>query len=109
MGFWAGAWLHDAPDSEYGADGKRAIVKHLCFGPLETQIWYESKDGQYFCEHQLIEGLQAGDRFVDAVSRRDMLEVLANEIALCEKHSKPEWSLLFQAEKEKLENNLNFM
>ena len=50
MGFWVGNWLHDPPSKEYDSTGKRAIIKHLCFGPVETQTWYESVDGQYYCE-----------------------------------------------------------
>ncbi|MCI9375859.1 MAG: hypothetical protein HFF85_05635 [Oscillibacter sp.] len=102
MGVWAGAWLHDEPDRKFDSQGNRAIVKHLCFGPAETQIWYETADGQYFCELHVIEGIQAGDRFVDFIGKSKMLEVLESEIALCETCNAPELAVLFQAEKEKL-------
>ena len=97
-----GAWLHDEPDRTFDSRGNRAIVKRLCFGPAETQIWYETADGQYFCERHMIEGIQAGARFVDFISKSKMLEVLKSEIAVCETCNAPELAVLFQAEKEKL-------
>ncbi len=102
MSFWAGAWLHDAPDEAFDHTGKRVIVKRLCFGPAETQIWYEATDGQYFQELHIEEGIQAGERYVDVISKSAMLNVLKTEIALCEKYNEPEMSILFQTEKEKL-------
>ncbi len=102
MEVWVGAWLHDEPDRTFDSRGNRAIVKRLCFGPAETQIWYETADGQYFCERHMIEGIQAGARFVDFISKSKMLEVLKSEIAVCETCNAPELAVLFQAEKEKL-------
>ena len=102
MGLRIGAWLHDVPDTEYNASGKQAIVKHLCFGPLETQIWYKLIDGQYCHEIHFIEGLQEGERFTNFISRSEMIQVIEAEIVLCKKHSKPDLAALFQAEKEKI-------
>lgn len=102
MGVWLGPWLHDEPDRTFDSRGNRAIVKRLCFGPAETQIWYETADGQYFCERHMIEGIQAGARFVDFISKSKMLEVLKSEIAVCETCNALELAVLFQAEKEKL-------
>lgn len=102
MGFWVGAWLHDAPDAGYNASGKQAIVKHLCFGPLESRIWYKQNDGQFCCEIRFIEGLQEGERFIDFISKSEMLEVIDNEIALCQKHNETNLAVLFQAEREKI-------
>lgn len=102
MGFRVGAWLHDAPDTGYNTSGKQAIVKHLCFGPLETQIWYKLKDGQYCREIHFIEGLQEGERFIDFISKSEMLEVIETEIALCIKHGETSLAALLQAEKEKI-------
>ena len=45
MEFWVGTWLHVIPDQKDSAgNDKRIIIKHLCFGPVETQIWYQSKN-----------------------------------------------------------------
>ena len=79
MGFWVGNWLHDPPSKEYDSTGKRAIIKHLCFGPVETQTWYESVDGQYYCELHIIDGLQARDVFLDRISKAKMLEAIITE------------------------------
>ncbi len=102
MGFCVGAWMHDAPDTEYDASGKQAIVKHVCFGPLETQIWYKRMDGQYCREIHFIEGLQEGERFTDFISKAEMLEVIEAEIALCKNHGETNLAALLQAEKEKI-------
>ena len=98
MGFWIGEWLHEGPDREFDAAGKRAVVKHLCFGSLETRIWYEFRDGQYCCEVHFIEGIQAGDVFSDRISKPEMMEVIRAEIALCQKHGERDMAAFFQAE-----------
>ena len=103
MGFWVGNWLHDPPSKEYDSTGKRAIIKHLCFGPVETQTWYESVDGQYYCELCIIEGLQAGDVFLDRISKAKMLEVIITEIDLCKRLGEAELAAAFQAEKDRIE------
>lgn len=106
MGFMVGAWLHEAPDKEYNSSGKQAIVKHLCFGPLETQIWYKLKDGRYCREIHYIEGLQAGERYTDYIETSGMLEVIGDEIALCEKHNETDLAALLQVEREKINLSL---
>mgnify|MGYP001026150063 FL=1 len=102
MSFMVGTWLHDAPDVEYNASGKQAIVKHLCFGPLETHIWYKLKDGQYCYEIYFIEGLQQGEQFIDFISKPEMLEVIEAEIVLCKKYNDTSLANLLQIEKEKI-------
>lgn len=102
MGFKIGTWLHDAPDTGFDASGKQAIVKHLCFGPLETRIWYKLIDGRYCREIHFIEGLQEGERYTDFISKSEMLEVLDNEIALCEKYGETNLTAQLHAEREKI-------
>ncbi len=102
MGFKIGTWLHDAPDVGFNSGGKQAIVKHLCFSPLETRIWYKLIDGRYCCEIHFIEGLQAGERYTDFIEKSKMLEVIDNEIALCKKYSETSLAALLQVEREKI-------
>lgn len=102
MGFKIGTWLHDAPDVGFDASGKQAIVKHLCFGPLETQIWCKLIDGRYCREIHFIEGLQAGERYTDFIEKSEMLKVIDNEIALCEKYSEMSLAAQLQVEREKI-------
>lgn len=104
MGFQVGEWLHDVPDKEFDASGKRTIVKRLCFGPLEAQIWFELKDGSYSHETHFIEGIQAGEVYVNGISKPEMLEVLRCEIILCQKYGKPEQVSLFQVEINRIES-----
>lgn len=101
MSFTVGTWTHDAPDTKYSASGKQVIIKHLCFGPLETRIWYKLIDGQYCREIHFIEGLQAGERFTDFISKSEMLEVVENEIALCRKYGEIDMATLLQAERKR--------
>ena len=103
MGFWVGNWLHDPPSKEYDITGKRAVIKHLCFGPTETQTWYESVDGQYYCELHTIEGLQAGDVFLDRISKAKMLEAINTEIELCKQFNEAQLAALFRAERDRIE------
>lgn len=103
MEFQDGKWFHEAPGKQFDAAGKRAVVKHLCFGPLETRIWYELQDGSYSCEIHFIEGVQAEDVFADSVSKAEMLEVLKSELVLCQKYNKLELASLFQAEIDRIE------
>ena len=102
MGFWVGTWLHDAPDIGYDADGKQAIIKHFCFGPLETRLWYKLKSGQYCREIHFIEGLQEGELFTDFISKSEMLKVIENEIILCKKYNETDLADLLQSEKKKI-------
>lgn len=102
MGFTIGAWLHDAPDAGFDAGGRQAIVKHLCFGPLETRIWYKGADGRYCREIHVIEGPQAGERYTDYIDKSEMLAVIDGEIALCEQHGAPDLAARLQAEREKI-------
>lgn len=102
MGFWIGEWLHEIPDTEYDKKGRQAIVKHLCIGPLETQIWYKLENGQYCYEINFIEGLESGELYMEFLSKFQMIEVIESEIALCEKYNKTELAALFQVEKEKI-------
>ena len=104
MGFWVGAWLHDVPDTEYNASGKRAVVKHLCFGPLETRIWYKVLNGQYCCEIHFIEGMQGR---MTVLTDEELLEVIEAEIVLCKEYNETELAVLFQAEKEKINSEFN--
>ena len=102
MGLRIGAWWHDAPDIGFDASGKQAIVRHLCFGPLETRIWYKLIDGQYCREIHFIEGLQGGEQYIDFISKSEMLKVIEAEIILCKKHSETGLAALLQVEKEKI-------
>ena len=104
MSFMAGAWLHESPPRECGANDKMAIIQHLCFGPLETRIWYARKDGQYCREVHFIEGTQAGEVYTDFLRKSEMLEAVKAELALCEKYHDMEAVGFLTAEKEKLEN-----
>ena len=103
MNFKVGEWWHDLPCRESDASGRRAIVKHLCFGPLETRIWYELRNGQYQYEIHFIEGIQAGDIFTNSVSKPEMMEVIRTEIELCQTYGKPEWVSLLLAELVRME------
>ncbi len=102
MGFFVGSWLHDIPDTEFDAGGKQMIIKHLCFGPLETWLWYRLRDGRYCCEVHFIEGLQEGEQYTDFISKSEMLKIIEDEIALCKKYNEINLAVLLQTKKEKI-------
>lgn len=102
MGFFVGSWLHDIPDTEFDADGKQMIIKHLCFGPLETWVWYRLKDGRYCCEVHFIEGLQEGEKYTNFLSKSEMIKIIENEIELCKKYNEIDLAVLLQMKKEKI-------
>ena len=62
---------------------RRIILKKLCFGPAEAHIWFVTEDGGCWHEHQLLEGIQAGDRFLEPVSWNILRRLLDSEISLC--------------------------
>ena len=53
-------------------------------------------------ERNFIEGLQEGERFIDFISKSEMLELIENEISLCRKYGEAGSAALLQAEKEKI-------
>ena len=73
--FRIGIWEHAAPEEHYDRDGKRAIIKHLCYGPLETMIYGVTTDSTYYWEYHIIEGLEEGERFLEYISKEKMLEI----------------------------------
>lgn len=101
--FWVGSWLHSPPNNTF-VNGRRTIVTHLCFGPVETRTWFVTEEGERFYEEQILEGVQAGDQFLEPVSKAELLQVLDHEIALCQSMHCTDAQLRFQAEKEYLES-----
>ena len=99
MGFFVGSWLHEIPSEDFNSDGKQIIIKHLCFGPLETWLWYRLKDGRYCREIHFIEGLQEGERYTDFISKSEMLKVIENEIELCKKYNEINLAALLERER----------
>lgn len=105
MEFWVGQWMHCAPDEKYDANGRRNIIKHMCWGPLETQIWFETSDHKYYYEEHIIEGILEGDKTLEAISKIEMIKAINDEIILCKKYSASKLIPLFENEREKIENN----
>lgn len=99
MGIWSGGWLHDFPDEGYDIQGRRAIVKNLCFGPLETRIWYRLRDGRYCREIHFLEGPQEGELYSDYISKSEMLRLIEAEISLCEEENEPKLAALLREER----------
>ena len=101
QGLWIGPWLHEAPEAP-GKDGRRAVMKQLCFGPAEARVWYALEDGRFCREVRFLEGLQAGERGVDFLSRAELQDALRAEAALCERRGAPALAARFRAEAERL-------
>lgn len=99
-GLWIGPWFHQPPETAR-KDGKRVLLRRLCFGPAESWVWYEL-DGAFFREVRGLEGLQTGEASVDAVSRDDLRRLLDAEAVLCESQGGASLAALFRAEAVKL-------
>lgn len=95
-----GSWLHCAPERDF-RDGRRAIVKRLCFGPLESWSFGVTADSGYFREVRILEGTD--ERSLSSISLEELREAIAGEIRLCRKHQGEDLAALLQAELETLE------
>lgn len=100
-GVWVGHWLHCPPESQFVGD-RRVILKKLCFGPGEVQSWFAAEDGSVWYEHQFLEGIQEGERFLEPVSREELRRLLNNEISLCRRLHAQALIPLFQRELDRL-------
>ena len=98
--FWVGTWLHCPPDKHF-VKGRRTIMKHLRFGPVETRIWFVTEDGGCFYEETVLEGLE--DRFFEPISTVEMMDALEHEIDLCQRFHGEGLIPLFLAERARLE------
>ncbi|MEY8318871.1 hypothetical protein AALB19_16375 [Oscillospiraceae bacterium 50-58] len=97
--FWVGSWLHCPPEEEF-VNGRRILLKKLCFGPGESQVWFVTEDGRCWYEETIQEGGRTGDHFLEPVSRKALLRLLDSEIAVCQRLNQTEARLLFQKEKD---------
>lgn len=103
--FQDGIWTHTVPNKGYNASGRRGIINHLCFGPLETITYGITIDSKCYYEYHIIEGIQEGDLFFEYIDQAKLLEAIRKEIELCKQYCADEMFSLFQAEKEALEKN----
>ena len=62
--FWVAHWLHCPPEREF-VNGQRVILKKLCFGPGESQVWFVTEDGRCWYEETILEGIQAGEHLLE--------------------------------------------
>ncbi len=97
--FWVGSWLHCPPEEEF-VNGRRILLKKLCFGPGESQVWFVTEDGRCWYEETILEGIQAGEHLLELVSRETLLGILDSEITICQRLNQTEARLLFQKEKD---------
>ena len=100
-GFQVGDWLHCPPKEQF-VQGRRVLIQHLCFGPLETRQWFVTEDGRFFYEEHIIEGCRAGELFREARTREELLRALDCEIQLCRRFQGEALIPLFQAERDRL-------
>ena len=76
-GFWTERWLHTTPCK---SKNRTEIIRHLCFGPLETYI-VGIQDNQYFREIHEIEPYE--ETYFKYISKKEFIGELDNEIRLC--------------------------
>lgn len=86
-GFWAGHWQHVIFSAdEFRADGKNPVIQQLCYGPLET-LEYGVLNGKFYFENKVLEGIDEGECIFEFIGKERFIEVIQNEIRLCEKHA----------------------
>lgn len=85
--FWVGSWNHIVFSAEELHAGEKCpVIRQLCFGPLET-LEYGVSDGEFYFENEVLEGIGEGDRYFEIIETKRFLEVIENEIHLCEKYA----------------------
>ena len=84
--FWVGGWEHVIISENEQTDGKRPVIRQLCFGPLET-LEYGVMNGKFYFESRVLEGIDEGECIFKFIGAERFIEVIQNEIALCEKHA----------------------
>lgn len=98
--FWVASWLHCPPEERF-VNGRRTLIRHLCFGLAESRVWFVTEEGRCFYEERIMEGPQAGDVFLEPVSRENLIHLLDKEISLCRQLNREELIPLFLREKER--------
>lgn len=86
--FWNGEWQHIIfgeliPDSE----GNRPIIRHLCFGPLETREYGITADNAFYYKEHIIEGIGAGEKILEIIDVSELSAALDREAVLCQKYA----------------------
>ena len=99
-GFWVGSWLHGPPGEE-SVHGRRVLLSHLCFGPLESREWFVTEEDRFFYEEHILEGCQAGETLREARTREELLEALDHEMELCVRFHGEALLPLLQAERDR--------
>lgn len=97
-GFWTERWLHTTPCK---TKDRTEIIRHLCFGPLETYI-VGIHNNQYFREIHEIEGVIEDDIDFRYISKEEFIRELDNEILLCLKYHAGEQAEILKAYKENI-------
>lgn len=86
-GFWVDNWQHVIFSAEeLHTEGKCPVIRWLCFGPLET-LEYGVLNGKFYFENKVLEGIDEGECIFEIIGRERFVEVIQNEIRLCEKHA----------------------
>lgn len=86
--FWNGEWQHIIfGELTSDSEGNRPIIRHLCFGPLETREYGITADNAFYYKEHIIEGIGAGEKIFEIINVNDFLAAIDREAALCKKHA----------------------
>lgn len=92
-GFWVGIWYHCTPCEN---KDRTEVIKHLCFGPLETYI-VGIQNNQYFREIHEIEPYE--NTYFRYISKEDFINAIDNEISVCLKYNANEQAEILKSYK----------
>ena len=97
-GFWVGRWFHTTPCKN---KDRTKVIRHLCFGPLETYI-VGIHNNQYFREIHEIEVVIEDDIDFRYISKEEFIRELDNEIRTCLKYHADEQAEILKSYKENI-------
>lgn len=104
-GFILGSWHHVLPNKTFDLNGRRGIVRHLCFGPLETQIYGITSDNQYYYEYSILEGIEEGERTFYFIDKGELLKAIDKEILLCRENHAEKMMQILEEERDLIEHS----
>ena len=87
--FWLNGWHHIMSEEKCDSEERRAIIRRLCFGPLETDFYGIEKD-KFYHEYHYIEGLLEGEIDFYYISKEKFMNELEYEIKLSMEHKSDE-------------------
>jgi len=106
-GILIGNFYHFMPSDVVDKDGKRAIIKYYCFGPIEVIIYGITSVNEYYFDYTYPEFF--GDAELEheykIITKKEMIKIIDSEIELCERNGGINISKALRNEKKLIEGS----